>query len=409
VITKEMNDRLTQVGPGTPMGNLLRRYWHPVGTVDDLDRDPVRPVRLLGEDLVLFRDAAGTLGLVGNRCAHRGIALAYGIPQENGLRCAYHGWTYNAQGQVVDMPFEPACLPLKITSYTVQELGGLVFAYPGPAPAPLLPRWDLLVREDLDKVVDVTPLPCNWLQCVDNALDPVHFEHLHGVFGNYVLKKLGRPPGMVPARHVKIEFDVFEYGIAKRRLLEGECEENNDDWEVGHPILFPHILAVGAQRRPTLQIRVPVDDAHTIQFAYRTVERAPGAEPQPFKTVYTSLFDADGRPQADNIPNQDMLAWVEQGPIADRPAHHQASSDKGIMLFYNLLLDQIARVERGEDPLGVIRDPAQNEPMIRIARERHNNTGFQVNYPDYLARISNEQPVGQPLVATSKAAGRAGA
>jgi len=394
VITREMNDRLTQVSPGTPMGNLVRRYWHPVGTVDDLDRDPVQPVRLMGEDLVLFRDEAGRLGLVSNRCAHRGISLAYGIPQENGLRCAYHGWTYNQQGQVVDMPFEPACLPLKITAYPVQELGGLVFAYLGPEPAPLLPRWDLLVREDLDKVVDVTPLACNWLQCVDNALDPVHFEHLHGVFGNYFLKKLGRPPGMVPARHVKIEFDVFEYGVAKRRLLEGESEENNDDWEVGHPILFPHILAVGAQRRPTLQVRVPVDDEHTIQFAYRTVERAPGAEPKPFKTVHTSLFDADGRVQADNIPNQDMLAWVAQGPIADRAAHHQATSDKGIMLFYNLLLEQIARIERGEDPLGVIRDPAQNEPMIKIARERQNNSGFQVKYPDYFAQISGQQPVG---------------
>src|SRR3712207_4325924 len=102
-LTQEQNDVLTRVGPGTPMGNLLRRYWQVVGTVFELDKDPVQPVKLLGEDLVLFRDEAGKLGLIGNRCAHRGISMAYGIPQENGLRCAYHGWTYNAQGQVVDM------------------------------------------------------------------------------------------------------------------------------------------------------------------------------------------------------------------------------------------------------------------------------------------------------------------
>src|SRR5688572_7922228 len=226
MITKEMNDRLTQVGPGTPMGNLLRRYWHPVGTIADLDQDPVRPVRILGENLVLYRDEAGKLGLVAERCAHRGISLAYGIPQENGLRCAYHGWTYNQQGQVVDMPFEPACLPLKITAYPVEELGGIVWAYMGPPETKsLLPRWDALVRDDMNKTIRVTELPCSFLQCMDNSLDPTHFEHLHGQYGNYVMKKLGKPPMLNPARHLKIDFDVWEYGIYKRRLLEGRSEE----------------------------------------------------------------------------------------------------------------------------------------------------------------------------------------
>src|SRR5436309_3918393 len=165
MITKETNERLTQTGPGTPMGNMLRRYWQVVGTAPELKDDPVRPVRLLGEDLVLFRDESGKLGLVAERCAHRGISLAYGIPQANGLRCAYHGWTYNEQGQVVDMPFEPACLPLKITSYPVEELGGLIWAYLGPDPRPLLPRYEGFVREDMDKTVSIKLLECNWVQC----------------------------------------------------------------------------------------------------------------------------------------------------------------------------------------------------------------------------------------------------
>src|SRR6266700_2440030 len=101
------------------------------------------------------------------------------------------------------------------------RLAGLVWAYLGPEPAPLLPRWDILIRDDLNKNVRITPLPCNWLQCMDNSLDPTHFEHLHGHYGNYMMKKLGRPPMLNPARHIKIDFDVFEYGIYKRRLTEG--------------------------------------------------------------------------------------------------------------------------------------------------------------------------------------------
>src|SRR5579884_2493593 len=115
--TQEQNDRLTRVGPGTPMGNLLRRYWHPIGTIVELEHDPVRPVRLLGENLTLFRSEAGEYGLIGQRCAHRGIDMKWGIPQTNGLRCAYHGWTYDVTGRTVDTPFEPACRNLQIPAY----------------------------------------------------------------------------------------------------------------------------------------------------------------------------------------------------------------------------------------------------------------------------------------------------
>src|SRR5437773_8602760 len=131
MITKELNERLTSTGPDTPAGKMLRYYWYPLCASEDLDKEPVQPVRLLSEDLTLFKDTKGNIGLIGDRCAHRAISLAYGIPQENGLRCAYHGWTYNPEGKVVDMPFEPAFLPLKVKSYPVQEMGGLIWAYLG--------------------------------------------------------------------------------------------------------------------------------------------------------------------------------------------------------------------------------------------------------------------------------------
>src|SRR6266571_519249 len=193
MITEELNEKLTRVGPGTPMGELLRRYWHPVGTAAELDAEPVQPVRLLGEDMTLFKTTRGEIGLIGDRCAHRAVSLAYGIPQENGLRCAYHGWTYDTAGHVVDMPFEPAWLPLKIKAYRVQELGGLIFAYLGPEPAPLLPRWDPLVKGiEQRPAIGWTVIPCNYLQVMENSLDQTHVEWLHRWFDTYVLERLER-------------------------------------------------------------------------------------------------------------------------------------------------------------------------------------------------------------------------
>jgi 5,5'-dehydrodivanillate O-demethylase len=384
MLTQEVNNRLTKVGPGTPMGEMMRRYWHPIGTVPELETEPVQPIRLLGEDLTLFRSERGEIGLLGDRCAHRAISMAYGIPQVNGLRCAYHGWTYDTEGHVVDMPFEPACLPLKIKAYPVQEMGGLVWVYLGPEPRPLLPRFDLFVRDDVTREVEITPLPCNWLQCMDNSLDPIHFEHLHGVYGNYVMDRLGKPRPLNVVRHLKIDFDVFEYGIVKRRLLEGEPEDC-DDWTTGHPVLFPYTLLVGNDgEAANYQIRVPVDDTHTLHIRYQTRVRQPGdpvQEGMPVSRTY--IFNDDGTPRgpANTVPKQDMLAWVAQGPVSDRRVEHLATSDKGVMLYHNLLLQQVERVERGEDPLGTVRDPDVNEPMIRIHLERAARVPFRRGIP----------------------------
>jgi len=391
--TQEQNDRLTQVGPGTPMGNLLRRYWHPIGTVAELDTEPVQRVRVLGENLVLFRSEHGQYGLIDELCPHRGMNMEYGIPCETGLRCAYHGWAYDLQGRCTEQPFEEYTNPqarfkdkVTIKAYPAQELGGLIFAYLGPDPAPLLPRWDALVREDVDAVVDVHKLPCNWLQTMDNAADPVHFTYLHAMFGNYQLKKLGRPPAMNPAQHLKIDFDVFKYGIMKRRLLEGESEDS-DDWRIGHPLIFPNLLAVGEVHRPMLQYRVPVDDTTTIQFAYRTLQREPGAAPKPIAVHRGNLFNEDGKIIADNVPAQDMLAWVAQGPISERTREHLGASDRGVILFHKMLFEQMDIVEEGGEPMGVIRDPAENEPMVDLGRERIGYQPFKIEYEEYFDKV----------------------
>ena len=383
MLSNELNERLTRVGPGTPMGNLLRRYWFPIARTPELDTEPVLAVTLLGENLALFRSESGELGLVSQRCPHRGASLAYGIPEEDGLRCPYHGWKFARGGQCLEQPSEPDSSTfnerIRIPAYPVQELGGLIWAYLGPDPVPLLPRWDILVRQDLDRTIGVTHLPCNWLQIMENSMDPIHFEWLHAVYGNYVNKRQGKPPAMTPRRHEQIAFDVFEYGIYKRRLLEGENPDTSEDWLTGHPVIFPYILAVGDHTRPTLQIRVPVDDTHTLHYWYRADVRPAGQAPQATIPIPDIPYvHRNGRLVVETINGQDMMAWVTQGPISDRTTERLGTSDKGVILYRNLLLEQMEKVERGEDPLGVIRDPAKNEPFIRIARERVALKSFEV-------------------------------
>ena len=236
MLTQKMNERLTQVGPGTPMGTLLRRYWYPVAALSELKANPTKAVRLLGEDLVLYQDRSGTLGLIEASCAHRRVHMLYGIPEERGLRCPYHGWLYDESGQCLEMPAEApeSTFPsrVQIKAYPVEALGGLVFAYLGPAPVPLLPQWDVFVRGNVLRDVGMAIVPCNWLQIMENSLDPVHTEHLHRYFTHYVMERLGKgkddpkywrfAPEVRP--HVKIGFDVFEHGIIKRRVLKGDTE-----------------------------------------------------------------------------------------------------------------------------------------------------------------------------------------
>ena len=183
MLTTEQNARLTQVGPGTPMGELMRRYWHPIAASVELNEEtPTKEIRLLGEDLVLYRDLSGTVGCVEPSCAHRKANLSYGVPEEKGIRCAYHGWIYDETGACLDQPSEPSGSrfkdKVKVRAYPVEELGGTIFVYMGPQPTPLLPRWDILVWENVTREIKKVMLPTNWLQCMGNSLYPVHFQWL---------------------------------------------------------------------------------------------------------------------------------------------------------------------------------------------------------------------------------------
>jgi 5,5'-dehydrodivanillate O-demethylase len=375
MLTSEMNERLTRVGPGTPMGELQRRYWHPVATVPELDAEPVLAVTVLGENLALFRSESGDLGLVAQRCPHRGASLAYGIPEEDGLRCPYHGWKFSLGGQCLEQPAEPADSTfrdrIRVPAYPVQEMGGLVWAYLGPEPAPLLPRYDLFVRDDVEREIGITRLPCNWLQIMENSLDPVHLEYLHSVYMNYVHRKSGRPAPTTTKHHEKIAFDVFRFGITKRRLWVGESEDATE-WTVGHPILFPNILSVGDPAQPQFQIRVPMDDTHTYHVWYRCKTRPSDhavQSPHDIRVLDYAYREEDGRLIVDTVSGQDMMVWVTQGGISDRTTERLGTTDQGIILYRNLLDDNIRKVEQGQEPMAVIRDAAENMPMVQVHRE----------------------------------------
>src|SRR5213083_896804 len=184
-LTEEENAKLTQVGPGTPGGELLRRYWHPIAGIHQVtEQAPTAHIRLLGEDLALFRDASGRVGLLADHCAHRGASLLYGRVEERGIACAYHGWLYDAHGTCLETPAEPADSKFHLTvrqrAYPVQKVVGLYWAYLGPLPAPALPRFDILVRRDGRRTLQLRgQVDCNYLQAMENSCDPAHLVILH--------------------------------------------------------------------------------------------------------------------------------------------------------------------------------------------------------------------------------------
>ena len=196
MLSTEQNELLTRVGPGTPAGEMLRRYWWPVGFTEHVTRkgSPVR-IKILGEEFVLFRDATDSLGLLDLHCSHRGTSLEFGRVEERGIRCCYHGWLYDRNGKCLEQPAEPEDSTFKDRiqhpAYKAQEIAGFIFAYIGPDPAPLLPNYDLFFREDGERHIGAGHDFCNWLQRAENSVDQTHLVALHA--SEYPHMALQRP------------------------------------------------------------------------------------------------------------------------------------------------------------------------------------------------------------------------
>ena len=373
MLSEEKNRLLTQVGPGTPMGNLLRRYWMPIAGVAEFDTRSTKPMRLMGEELVLYKDLSGTFGLIDRRCAHRRADLAYGMVEKSGLRCNYHGWRFDEKGKCVEQPFEDTCFPgskvkdrVTLKSYPVEQKGGMLWTYMGPLPAPLLPDWEAFSWPNGFAQVVISEVPCNWFQCQENSIDPVHFEWMHENWG----KRLRTGDTALGPTHLKLDFDEFEYGFTYRRVKE-DSGEDDDAWTIGRVCLWPNGFFLGEH----FEWRVPIDDEHTLSVTWKYT-RVP-AEREPYvqekiPTWYGPLTDADGKWIDTHVMNQDFLAWVGQGKIADRTQERLSASDRGIVAIRRRFFEELESIGAGGEAKGTIRDPEKNVkvPLPMMDREQ---------------------------------------
>ena len=350
---------LTHVGPGTPCGEYLRRYWQPVAMSAELGDLP-RVVRILGEDLVLFRDGSGRPGLLHRHCAHRGASLEYGIVAERGIICCYHGWHYDIDGTILragsEPPDSPVCRNVVQGAYPVHEHEAILFAYLGPpAERPPFPVFDSERLPDITRRPFVLTTPCNWLQIYENTQDPIHVLHLHarssGVqFGaasgiDQIVEYQDTPLGMMNVQTRQVGERVW---VRTVDTILPNANQTGAIWEEAEaPKTF--------QRCATLRWMVPVDDTatRTIGWRFFSDRLDPRGQDRP-ELVGRESIDFVGQTE-DERPYEerqrqpgDYEAQVSQRPIAIHALEHRASSDAGVARLRRLLRRRIRALAAGE-------------------------------------------------------------
>jgi len=350
---------LTEVGAGTPMGELLRRYWHPVGMGKDFSSTPL-PIRVLGEDLIAFRGGDGKPGLVLPRCAHRGASLYYGKVEERGIRCCYHGWLWDAQGHCLEQPCEEDGGSkhrgkVRQPWYPVEERYGLVFAYLGPpAKKPVLPRYDCLeelasgefIEADDSSIGGGGPplIPCNWLQHWENVVDPFHVPILHGSFsGAQFVPQMGAMP--------KVKFDVTPRGVKVESVRPAEGGKlHRRVTEVVMPTLrvVPNPRVAKYGKVESIGWVLPIDDtSFRIYVAGRVTENG---ELGRFRSKMAGKFWWDLTEEEHQKYPGDYEAQTSQGPVTLHSEEHLSGSDGGVARLRRFLEGQLAIVAGGGDP-----------------------------------------------------------
>jgi phenylpropionate dioxygenase-like ring-hydroxylating dioxygenase large terminal subunit len=354
-------NHLTQVGAGTQMGELMRRYWHPIGLTGDAGKTP-KQVRILGEDLILFRDFSGKPGLVYQHCAHRGASLFYGKVEAQGIRCCYHGWLFDVQGHCLEQPCEPgggqACDKVRQPWYPVQEQYGLIWAYMGPPDKkPVLPKYECLevledgefIEADDHSIGGGGPqiIDCNWLQHYENLVDPFHVVILHSSFsGTQFVEQMALMP--------KVRWETAEQSvrtISNRTTADGKTLHRIS--EAGLPTLRiipnPKIGRYGMVE--SLGWVLPIDDEHfRIYVAGRVREK--GELHKMRSRLDGKLWEELTTEEHQQFPG-DYEAMTSQGKTAKHSEEFLATSDIGIVKLRRLLEAQLTAIAEGKDPAGV--------------------------------------------------------
>lgn len=442
----ELNERITRIGPGTPAGRLMRHYWQPVALVDEFNPAldprmairPVKAVRLLGQDLVLFKDAQGQYGLLDRDCPHRGADLSFGRHEGDGLRCPFHGWKFDVSGQCLETPAEPTgstlCQHVQQRSYPVIERSGILFAWlgdEGTTPPPL-PAIDALSAPGTHTFAFKGLWRCNWLQAFEVGVDPAHASFLHRFFFDESLENTygrqfrGASAGEVqgqrwPMTKVMREFDQPDirveaqpYGMRLTALR--PMTEAITHVRVTHAI-FPHTFVIPLSETMTItQMHVPVDDTNTYWYAIFTsfagpVDKAAMREQRLKHITLPDYIPKSGRHNQwgfnpdeqmtrtylgmgeDDINVHDQWACESMGPIQDRTREHLGTSDRAIMANRRLLMQAIDDVEAGRLPLGM----AQAEVAVqRIGPDTVDGIAPAEGWQDWWRKAVDAKREGAP-------------
>ena len=399
MLTHEENELLCRVEGNSPMGQLMRRHWMPACMIEEVmepDGAPVR-VRMLGEDLVAFRDTDGRVGVIGEYCPHRRASLLFGRNEECGLRCLYHGWKMDVDGNVVEMSSEPAesrlAEKVKHTAYPTHEAGGFVWVYMGPADT--MPEFEAPPFAPTDQanvsIVKVR-VPCNWAQILEGAIDSAHSSSLHST---------DIPPGRTEQttltggvwsrpttdKSPRIQVQLTNYGMRYAALRRPIKNSQTHDYVRITAFVAPITVLIPPNNVYSLaNVNVPEDDTHTT-FYFIAWSEGPGIDQEAFRKFCAARVGVDLdqnyrriRTRENNylqdrqamklgdytgipgIPNQDMAMWETMGPIADRTQERLGASDIAIVQFRRVMVDAVRRFAQGEPAIGT------TEPHIPVAK-----------------------------------------
>lgn len=424
MMSKQENDLLTQTGRGTPGGEMMRRYWQPVALSEEVPPGgaPLR-VRILSEDLVLFRDDQGRVGLLGIHCAHRGTDLSYGRIEDGGLRCLYHGWLYDIKGRCLEQPGEPGGGEhrdaIRQRAYPCVEKGGAIFTYMGPGEPPLLPNYDFLNAAPDHLYTSKIFHDCNYLQANEGNIDPVHLSYLHRFLevreeGYRGVRGAQESHYNLVARNLAplIDVELVDFGL---RIYTVRQLENDKSYLRVSYFVLPSLSAFPGQTGGegySVNWHVPIDDTHHWRYDIvfrrsapmeeKDIQRnqeildelGPGYRPlrnkanrylQDRESMKTWSFSGMGR-----IFNVQDTAIVEgSGPIVDRTREFLGPSDRAIILARRQVLRAIRDVEAGREAPHVVHSEKKNRyPDLTVISEViTDGTDWQTHWENKLAAL----------------------
>ena len=387
MISAEQNDFITRVGSGTPAGQLLRRYWQPVAISDELAGPrPVKAVKLMDQNFVLFRDENGQLGMLDRDCPHRGADLAFGRVEDGGLRCPFHGWLFDTKGTCLETPAEPVgskfCTRIKQSAYPVVEKSGVIFAYIGEGEPPAFAEFDCFVAPDSHTFAFKGLFECNWLQALEVGIDPAHASYLHRFFEDEdTSESYGKQfrsasgDSDLPITKVLREFDLPEINVDPTdygmRLTTLRKLSDTDTHVRITNLVFPQAFVIPMSSEMTIsQWHVPVDDTHCYWYAIFTSFTGP-VDKQQMRDQRLKLYELPDYTSRKNKSNDygydvneqltktylgmgedinvhDQWAVESQGPIQDRTREHLGTTDKGIIAYRRMLVKAIKDTQIGE-------------------------------------------------------------